>query len=85
MSLELFADFSKHIENKEPIPEIFRNAICEEDWCGGMPYVSLSHYKSGKNKVNVPGEVSKVYVDGKALKSTGTLYGTPIGRAVYKS
>lgn len=85
MSLELFADFNKHIENKDSIPEIFRNAICEEDWCGGMPYVSLSHYKTGANKVNVPGEVSKVYVDGKALKSTGILYDTPLGKAVYKS
>lgn len=85
MSLELFADFNKHIENNDPIPEVFKDAICEEDWCGGMPYVSLSHYKSGKNKVNVPGEVSKVYVDGKALKSTGTLYDTPLGKAVYKS
>ncbi|MCR4311504.1 MAG: hypothetical protein NUV54_03005 [Candidatus Taylorbacteria bacterium] len=85
MSLDLFADFNKHIENKDPIPEIFKSAICEEDWCGGMPYVSLSHYKTGANKVNVPGEVSKVYVDGKALKSTGTLYDTPLGKAVYKS
>jgi len=85
MSLELFADFNKHIENKDSVPDVFKSVVCEEDWCGGMPYVSLSHYKSGKNKVNVPGEVSKVYVDGKALKSTGTLYDTPLGKAVYKS
>ena len=85
MSLELFADFNKHIENNDPIPEVFRDAICEVDWCGGMPYISLAHYKTGKNKVNVPGEVSKVYVDGKALKSTGILYDTPLGKTVYKS
>jgi len=85
MSKELFADFNKHIENNEPIPEVFKEYICEEAWCGGMPYVSISHYKSGKDKVNVPGEVKSVYVDGEALKSTGTLYDTPLGKAVYKS
>ena len=85
MSLELFADFNKHIENNEGIPEPFKSAICEEDWCGGMPYMSLSHFKSGPKRVNVPGEVSKVYIDGKALKSTGTLLDTPLGKAVYKS
>ena len=85
MSLELFADFNKHIENNDPIPTAFKDAICEEDWCGGMPYVSISHYKSGAARVNVPGEVKNVYVDGKALKSTGTLFDNPLGRAVYKS
>ena len=85
MSLELFSDFNKHILNDEPIPDPFRDAICEDDWCGGMPYMSIAHYKSGAAKINVPGEVEKVYVDGKALKSTGKLFDTPLGRAVYKS
>lgn len=85
MSLELFADFNKHIQDQDPIPEPFQDAICEEDWCGGMPYVSISHYKSGPGKINVPGEVEKVYVDGKMLKSIGTLFDTPLGKAVYKS
>lgn len=85
MSLELFADFDKHIENNEAIPAVFKNAICEEDWCGGMPYMSIAHYKSGTGKVNLPGEVTSVYVDGKALKSTGVLFDTPLGKAVYKS
>ena len=85
MSLELFADFNKHILNDEPIPREFSSRICEDDWCGGMPYMSIAHYKTGSNKVNVPGEVSRVYVDGKALKSTGVLYDTPLGKAVYKS
>jgi hypothetical protein len=85
MSKELFADFNKHIENNEPIPEVFKGAICEEDWCGGMPYVSIAHYKTGRNKVNVPGEVKSIYIDGEALKSTGLLYDTPLGNAIYKS
>lgn len=85
MSIELFNEFNKHIENNDPIPVAFRDAICEEDWCGGMPYVSIAHFKTGKGKVNVPGEVKSVYVDGKALKSTGTLFDNSLGRAVYKS
>lgn len=85
MSLELFADFDKHIKDNEKIPAVFRDAICEEDWCGGMPYLSVAHYKSGKDRVNVPGEIKNVYVDGKALKSTGTLFETPLGKSVYKS
>lgn len=85
MSLELFADFNKHIQNNESIPEVFRSVICEEDWCGGMPYLSIAHYKSGSGKVNVPGEVQSVYVDGVALKSKGTLSNTPLGQAVFKS
>jgi hypothetical protein len=85
MSLELFNDFNKHIEKNEPVPVPFKDAICEDGWCGGMPYVSIAHYKSGAGKVNVPGEVKSVYVDGKALKSTGTLYDTPLGKAVFKS
>lgn len=85
MSLELFADFNAHIENNDQIPAEFKDAICEEDWCGGMPYLSISHYKTGKGKANVPGEIKSVYVDGKALKSTGTLYDTPLGKAIYKS
>jgi len=85
MSLELFADFNQHIQNQDPIPEVFQDAICEEDWCGGMPYMSLAHYKSGAGKVNVPGAIDRVYVDGKALKSTGVLFDSPLGKAVYKS
>jgi hypothetical protein len=85
MSAELFADFNKHILEQDVIPEPFNSAVCEEDWCGGMPYMSIAHYKSGSGKVNVPGKIDKVYVDGKALKSTGTLFDTPLGKAVYKS
>lgn len=85
MSLELFNDFDKHIKNNESVPELFKSAVCEEDWCGGMPYLSVAHYKSGKGRVNVPGEPQSVYVDGKALKSKGILYASPLGKAVFKS
>jgi hypothetical protein len=85
MSKELFQDFIQHINNEDDIPEPFKSAICEEDWCGGMPYISIAHYKSGAGRVNVPGEPQKIYLDGDALKSTGILYDTPLGRAVFKS
>lgn len=85
MSKELFEDFLKHIKNNESIPDAFRGRICEDDWCGGMPYLSLAHYKSGKDKVNVPGEPQIIYLDGKALKSKGVLYDSPLGKSVFKS
>lgn len=85
MSKELFQDFIAHIENNDPIPEPFKSVIAEPDWDGGMPYLSIAHYKSGEGRKNVPGEPSNVYLDGKALKSTGILYDTPLGRAVFKS
>lgn len=86
MSVELFRDMVRRIEDDEPFPEAFKSAVCEDGWCGGMPYISLAHYKSGgSNRVNVPGEVKSVYVDGTKLKSTGTLYNNPLGLAVYRS
>lgn len=85
MSKELFEDFLKHIKNNESIPDAFRERICEDDWCGGMPYLSLAHYKSGKDRVNVPGEPQIIYLDGKALKSKGVLYDSPLGKSVFKS
>lgn len=85
MSKELFQDFISHIEANEEIPEPFKSVIAEPAWNGGMPYLSIAHYKSGTGKVNVPGEISNIYMDGEALKSTGIFYDTPLGRAVFKS
>lgn len=85
MSEELFKDFIRHIQNEDDIPEPFKSVIAEPDWDGGMPYLSIAHYKSGDGKINVPGEPKNIFLDGKTLKSTGVLYNTPLGRAVYKS
>lgn len=85
MSEELFRDFIRHIQNEDEIPEPFKSVIAEPDWDGGMPYISIAHYKSGEGRVNVPGEPKNIFLDGKTLKSTGILYDTPLGRAVYKS
>lgn len=84
MSLELFDDFISRIESKSQVPEPF-NQVLNEDWSGGMPYISISHYKSGTNKKNVPGMPEKIYRDGDRLKAVGVLHDNPLGHAVFKS
>jgi len=83
MSQELFDDFVERIENGESVPSPF-DTVLEDGWNGGMPYLSISHYKSGAGQ-NVPGEPEKVYRDGERLKSTAVLYDNPLGQAVWKS
>lgn len=91
MSPELYADFLNRINEDTPVPEEFRSVICEPTWCGGMPYLSIAHYKAGEKSMvggkgrNVPGEVEAIYVDGNKLKSKGTLDDTPLGRQVFDS
>jgi len=84
MSNELYDDFVRRIESKSPVPEPFDKAL-GEDWNGGMPYLSISHYKSGKGAKQVPGMPTKVYRDGKDLKAVGILYDNDFGHAVFKS
>lgn len=67
MSRELFEDFIQHIENNEPIPEQFKSVIEEDEWNGGMPYLSIAHYRTGQGRVNVPGEPKNIYLDGNAF------------------
>lgn len=85
MSLELFQDFTDRINNDTPVPEEFKSVICEESWCGGMPYLSIAHYKAGESAKNVPGKVEAIYIDGTRLKSKGVLDDTPLGRQVFDS
>ena len=85
MSIELYKDFTHRIENNTPIPEPFLEAICEADWCGGVPYLSIAHFKAGSGLMNVPGAVESVFVDGTRLKSKGTLNDTEMGRRVFKA
>ncbi len=85
MSPELFQDFTDRIEHNIPIPEAFKSAICEDTWCGGLPYPSISHFKAGPGGSNVPGSLEKVYVDGNRLKSEGVLSDSDLGRAVFKA
>lgn len=83
MSIELYKDFVYRIENNIPVPEAFRSVICEDDWCGGMPYLSIAHFKAGTGKKNVPGEPESVFVDGTRLKSKGILHNSEMGRRVF--
>ena len=84
MSTHLFQDFVNRIEQDIPVPEAFRSAICEEGWCGGQPYLSISHYKSAGGR-NVPGEIRVSYVDGNRFKSKAVLHDTVLGKSVFKS
>lgn len=85
MSVDLYRDFEQRIKDSTPVPEPFMDVICEQDWCGGVPYLSIAHYKAGTGKTNVPGDVESVFIDGTRLKSKGTLHDNEIGRAVWKS
>ena len=84
MSVELFDDFVGRIEAKSTVPEPF-TGVLNEDWRGGMPYLSISHYKSGTSGKNVPGMPEKIYRDGDRLKAVGILHNNDLGRAVFKS
>ncbi len=87
MSLELYQDFVAHIK-EGGLPDTYRSAACSEYWCGGMPYVSVSHYPD-LNGSAVPGEVLEIYVDGNTegakLKAKGYLFDSPLGHSVYRS
>lgn len=86
MSLDLFKDFTDRIANNTPVPDIFKSVICEDEvWCGGMPYLSIAHYRAGQSGKNLPGDVESVYVDGKQLKSKAFLRDNPLGRRTFDS
>lgn len=84
MSLELFNDFCTRIETSSPVAEPFKSVLEEKSgWSGGMPYVSVAHYKSGVNGANIPADIEKVYVDGEKLKAVAVCRDSVLGKAVY--
>ncbi len=86
MSLDLFKDFTDRIANSTPVPDVFKSSVCEDEiWCGGMPYLSIAHYRAGSDGKNLPGDVESVYVDGKQLKSKAFLRDNPLGRRTFDS
>lgn len=86
MSLELFNDFTSRIEKNAQVPEPYKSILSEKSgWQGGMPYVSVAHFKSGKDGANIPADTEKVYVDGECLKATAICRDTPLGQAVFKA
>ena len=66
MSLELYKDFIANIK-KGDVDKEFSKDVCSDFWCGGMPYLSVSHYPDLNGKA-VPGEPLEVYIDGNQLK-----------------
>lgn len=84
MSLELYENFIYNIKSENPVPEEFKSAVCSNYWCGGMPYLSVSHYPD-LNGDAVPGEPLELFVDGKKLKAKGILFDSPLGHSVYRA
>jgi len=84
MSPELYQEFCDHIKNEDELPVEFKPVVCSDYWCGGMPYLSISHYPDMNGKA-VPGEPLELFVDGKKLKAKGVLFDNPLGHSVWRS
>ena len=80
MSIELYNDFIRRAVEGEAPPE----ELCTNAWCGGMPYLSLSHYPDLNGK-GLAGPTQGLYVDGKMLKAKGVFSDTKLGRTCFKS
>jgi hypothetical protein len=80
MSIELYNDFIRRAVEEEAPPE----ELCTDAWCGGMPYLSLSHYPD-LNGRGLVGPTQGLYVDGKMLKAKGVFSDTKLGRTCFKS
>lgn len=77
MSLELYSSFLDKIKGGITPPEEF----CSESWDGGLPYVSVAHYREH----SIAGDTERVYVDGSVLKANGTFRDTPLGIACFNA
>lgn len=77
MSLDLYQSFTRRIEQGEAPPEQY----CSEAWAGGMPYVSVAHYREH----SIAGDTQRVYVDGTMLKANGTFRDTKLGKACFEA
>lgn len=84
MTLELYQKMLSYIKDSVPPPADFKDMVCSEYWCGGMPYLSLAHYSDLNGKA-VPGQPLELFIDGEQLKAKGILFNTKLGRAVWNS
>lgn len=84
MTLGLYQKMLSYIKEGTPPPEDFREMVCSDYWCGGMPYLSIAHY-SDMNGSFVPGQPLELFIDGTQLKAKGILFDSPLGRRVWKS
>ena len=86
MSVQLFRSFVSRIESGAKVPDWCREVLDEKSgWDGGMPYCSISHYKSGIDGKNIPADSDAVYVDGSTLKARVKCRETEIGRSLFHS
>jgi len=83
MSTQLFDDFVARINSDEPLDAELKSLLKERGWSGGMPYVSISHLKSGADGKNIPADVVATYRDGTRLKGKAVMRATPLGDAVF--
>lgn len=84
MSLQLYQRMLGYIQTKSGPPANFKDIVCSDYWCGGMPYLSIAHYSDANGKA-VPGQPTELFIDGTQLKAKGILFDTPLGQAVWKS
>jgi len=84
MSIDLYRKMLSYIKEKTPPPSAFKDMVCSDYWCGGMPYLSIAHYPDANGKA-VPGQPTELFIDGTQLKAKGTLFDNPLGQAVWKS
>jgi len=66
MTMALFHDFIARIEAKDPAPIQFRSTY----WDGGLPYVSVAHYRDHDGKSSA-GKATSVFIDGEKFKAKG--------------
>jgi hypothetical protein len=78
MSVGLFRDFIKRIEDRSPVPAPFSSSA----WNGGLPYLSVSHYHD-LNGYGIAGDTEQMFIDGDLLKARGTFAGTKLAAAAY--
>jgi len=80
MSIGLFKDFIKRIENREIPPDPF----ISKAWNGGLPYVGIAHYLDLGGD-GIAGKAEKAWVDGTHLKMRGPFEDNELGNAAYES
>ncbi len=80
MTVELFRDFIRRIEENEKAPEQFRSQY----WSGGLPYLSIAHYEDLGGWASA-GETEILYIDGEYLKAKGVFLDTEVGRALFRT
>lgn len=78
MSVDLFKDFIRRIEDHEVPPEPF----ISKAWKGGLPYLSVAHYLDLEG-FGIAGHATQVYIDGDVFKAKGVFEDADMGRAAY--